>query len=341
MGRLRILEAADQPRAAVWEALEPYAEVTTVRDGACAYQLLCERKFDLALINLMLVGLDGLELLRRIKKRNLCPLVVLTSEFPDFQYARQGILYGAFDYLIRPLTSDCLMELILRAEQTLEQQELTDQRVCSKLVQAVGTEEIAACYDWMVQRFREKQIDAIQMDIRIRSIYADVIRQTFTTLPWLERFACMEDYTAIDGIKPSDAEMVCDFCRRQLLTVSRLVAALYPQTENQTMRDILQYMLNHIDEGFRQRDVADTFYMSSTTLSERFRSEFGCTYSDYICEMKMRRANYLVLHSDLKIYEISALLGYRDVNYFSKVFKQRCGIPLSQLRRQRQPDYMI
>ncbi len=341
MNKLRILEAVDQPRAAVWDELEQYAEVVTVRDGECAYQLLCERKFDLVLVNLMLAGLDGLELLRRIKKRNLCPLVVLTSEYPDFRYAQQGIIYGAFDYLLRPVTKEQLMELILRAEQMLWKHEYKDQHECNGLVQAVGSEAMAKRYDMLVEQFAREQNDVIQLDIRIRRMYETVIRQTFADLPWLERFAYIEDYDSIDWIRTSNPAMVRDLCRRKLLAFSDLVADLYPRTDNKTLRNYLNYILLHIDDGFRQKDIADAFYISSTALSELFHYELGYAYREYVLKVKMRRAEYLMLHSDMKIYEISALLGYKDVNYFSRMFKRRYGIPLSQLRSQNQQDYTI
>ena len=48
----------------------------------------------------------------------------------------------------------------------------------------------------------------------------------------------------------------------------------------------------------------------------------------------MKRAQYLLRYSSKKIYEISALLGYKDVNYFSRKFREKMGVPLSQYRQQ-------
>ncbi|MDO5785506.1 MAG: response regulator, partial [Eubacteriales bacterium] len=214
--KLCILEAADQLRAAVWDELEQYADVVTVRDGECAYRLLCEQKFDLVLVNLMLNGMDGLELLRRIKKRNLCPLVVLTSDFPDFPYAQQGIIYGAFDYLLRPLTKDALLDLIFRARERLQKHEHAYQKGCDDLVQAIGSADIAPCYDAIVSQLIQEQSDSTQQDIIIRQLYESVIQQVFADFVWLERFVHMEDYDTIDWIRTTDHTIVRDFCRRKL-----------------------------------------------------------------------------------------------------------------------------
>ena len=72
-----------------------------------------------------------------------------------------------------------------------------------------------------------------------------------------------------------------------------------------------------------------------------FRAQLGRSYQSYVAEIKMLRARYLLSHTDMKIYEISAQLGYKDVNYFSRIFRKRYGAPLSQFRRQSQGDYQI
>lgn len=339
--KLCILEAVDQPHAAVWNELEQYADVITVRDGECAYQLLCERKFDLVLVNLMLNGLDGLELLRRIKNRNLCKLVVLTSDFPDFQYAQQGILYGAFDYLLRPLTKEVLLNLILRAKERIYHMDYTYQKECAVLVKAVGSPYITECYDEMVSQIAQELGEDIQLDVTIRRLYQSVIQQTFADMPWLGRFLYLEDYDAIDWMRTTDRTIVRDFCRRKLDTLSQWVAELYPQTGNDKLSEILLYILEHVDDGYRQKDIAAAHYISSTALSDLFRNELGQSYRDYVTGIKMRRAEYLLQHSDMKIYEISALLGYKDVNYFSRMFRRRYNLPLSQFRHQNQLDYQI
>ncbi|MCD8356600.1 MAG: DNA-binding response regulator [Clostridia bacterium] len=339
--KLCILEAVDQPRAAVWTELEQYADVVTVRDGECAYQLLCEREFDLVLVNLMLNGLDGLELLRRIKNRNLCKLVVLTSDFPDFQYAQQGILYGAFDYLLRPLTKEVLLNLILRAKERIYHIDYTYQKECAALVKAVGSPCIMECYDEIVSHIAQELGEDIQLDVTIRRLYQSVIQQIFSDMPWIGRFLYLEDYDAIDWMRMTDRTIVRGVCRRKLDTLSQRIAELHPQTGNDKLAEILLYILEHVDDGYRQKDIAAAHYISNTALSDLFRNELGQSYRDYVTGIKMRRAEYLLQHSDMKIYEISALLGYKDVNYFSRMFRQRYGIALSQFRHQNQLDYQI
>lgn len=331
--KIHILEAVDQPRADVWDAVSADTTVCTVRSGEEAYQRMQKESFDLVLVNLMLNGLDGLELLRRIKRENLCDVVVLTSDFPDFQYAQQGILYGAFDYLLRPLTVEMLQKLFARVRKKLWGEQTAQQQACDMLVQHMGTEQLPDRFDALAQEYTQQTSDAVQTDILIQHLYESTVEKTFETWSWLSLFEQKQEYLSIDWLSGSK-HMVWDFCRRRLCALSDSFAALYPQTENEKLRSILQYLLRHIDDGCLQKDVAAAHYISNPSLSELFRSQLGVTYHAYTSELKMKRAQYLLRYSSKKIYEISALLGYKDVNYFSRKFREKMGIPLSQYRQQ-------
>lgn len=334
--KIHILEAVDQPRSNIWDAFSADTIVCTVRSGEEAYQKMQKESFDLVLINLMLYGLDGLELLRRIKRENLCDIVVLTSDFPDFPYAQQGILYGVFDYLLRPLTKEMLQALLQRVRNKLwEDQDhyASQQQACDTLVQQMGTKQLESCFDTLVQQHTQQMQDVMQADIFIQHLYESTVEKTFETHAWLALFEQKQEYLSIDWL--SDRKhMVCDFCRRKLCALNASMTELYPSTDNQKLREILQYLLQHIDDGCLQKDVAAAHYISNPSLSELFRSQLGMTYHTYTSQLKMKRAQYLLRYSSKKIYEISALLGYKDVNYFSRKFREKIGVPLSQYRQQ-------
>ena len=339
--RLRILEAVDQPRDSIWDRFQEYAEVTAVRDGECAYHLLCEQKFDLVFLNLMLSGLDGLELLRRIRQQELCGFVVLTSEFPDFRYAQQGILYGAFDYLLRPLTEETLLPVLLRVRDRMGQADSVLQQESVALAEEMGSPQLPQRFDEVVQALAGiQQGNDARIDVMVRTLYRAVVERTFADRPWLSRFEQPEAYDTIDWMGADSPSMVRDYCRRRLGELSDRIAILYPKTGCAKLDSILLYLLDNVDGGCLQKDVAAAHYLSNTALSELFRSQLGRSYRSYVTDIKMLRAQYLLQYTDQKIYEISAQLGYRDVNYFSRIFRQRYGVPLSQYRQQTQ-DYQI
>ena len=82
------------------------------------------------------------------------------------------------------------------------------------------------------------------------------------------------------------------------------------------------------------RSIAERVYLHPVYLSKLFKSETGESLGDYIIRVKMERARWLLAHTNRKIYEITAELGYQNPQYFSKMFKKHFGVtPLEYRER--------
>jgi diguanylate cyclase (GGDEF)-like protein len=93
-------------------------DVETASDGLAALKRLRTESFDLAILDVLMPGLDGLELLRHVKHRSeeeFLP-VILLSVRADVESRVQGLRLGADDYLGRPFRDE---ELLARAEALL------------------------------------------------------------------------------------------------------------------------------------------------------------------------------------------------------------------------------
>lgn len=117
MGRIEILVAEDDAsiRALVQLALTKngYA-CTTAADGQEAARLIEERRFDLALLDIMLPHIDGYDLLTYLKEYDT-PAIFLTAK-GSVEDRVHGLRLGAEDYLVKPFA---VAELIARIEAVL------------------------------------------------------------------------------------------------------------------------------------------------------------------------------------------------------------------------------
>jgi response regulator RpfG family c-di-GMP phosphodiesterase len=77
-------------------------EVDSVGDGEAGFSLLKERDFDLVFIDIRLPGMDGLELLRLIKRHSPALTVVMITGFPSVDGAIQSMKDGASDFITKP-----------------------------------------------------------------------------------------------------------------------------------------------------------------------------------------------------------------------------------------------
>ena len=76
-------------------------ETDTAFDGEEALKKFEEGGFDLILLDVMLPGIDGLEVLRRIREKSNIPVIMLTAKGEDMDKIL-GLEYGADDYILKP-----------------------------------------------------------------------------------------------------------------------------------------------------------------------------------------------------------------------------------------------
>ena len=86
--------------------------VTTAGSGAESIRVLRDHDFDVAVLDLKLEDMDGIEVLQIMKKMvPELPVIMLTGHGSE-QAAREGVESGAFDYLLKPCDLDDLLEKV-------------------------------------------------------------------------------------------------------------------------------------------------------------------------------------------------------------------------------------
>ena len=122
MASLRVLLVDDEV-----EFLEPTAarlarrglDCLTATSGEAALAILARERCDCAVVDVRMPGMDGLELLRRVRRERPAVAVVLLTGHASVELGVKGMELGAFEYLLKPVELDDLLDTILRAVRTL------------------------------------------------------------------------------------------------------------------------------------------------------------------------------------------------------------------------------
>jgi DNA-binding NtrC family response regulator len=86
--------------------------VTTASTGQQAIQTLRNNDFDVAVVDLKMTDMDGIEVLTIFKKMDPDLAVIILTGHGSEQAAREGIEKGAFDYLTKPCGLENLLDII-------------------------------------------------------------------------------------------------------------------------------------------------------------------------------------------------------------------------------------
>jgi len=126
---VKLLIIDDDPKVS-WilsEGLEGTYEIHTARDGVEGIQVASAEKPDLILLDIKMPGMDGIEVLSRLKKSDLRTEVIMLSGHGETEYVVESIRQGAAEFVNKPFD---VKEVELHIQSVLEKsrlrQELTD-----------------------------------------------------------------------------------------------------------------------------------------------------------------------------------------------------------------------
>ncbi len=83
--------------------------VSTAADGLAALELLEQMDFDIVLLDVLMPGIDGISVLKEIKKRKPLTEVIILTGATSVNTGLEGIQLGAVHFLLKPIHLDTLM----------------------------------------------------------------------------------------------------------------------------------------------------------------------------------------------------------------------------------------
>ena len=107
-------------------------EIFTAGNGRKASQICDEVKPDIALLDIEMPGMNGIELAKYIKEKNTECIIIFITAYDRFDYAIEAMHIKAFDYLLKPWKEERLCELINTAIENVRSMQKTDSIVHSQ-----------------------------------------------------------------------------------------------------------------------------------------------------------------------------------------------------------------
>lgn len=318
----------------IWGDVSEFEIVTVIRDGNTAYSEMKKQKFDLIITEINISGIDSLQLLRVAKSESLCDHIVLCSEIPNFDYARHGIILGAFDYFVKPFDVNLFYSMFNRIKSEVYTNGALEILYAEELLSYFETHDIGI-YEYinnMLTKFYYDHSDELTTDRTVQQIYKTVVDEVFRKNEWLDLFISQEDMFVPDEIVEGNSNSYRMHYQHKLFYLFEEYSTLFPDTHNDKIKEVILYILYNPESDLKQKTIADKFYINSSYLSTVFSAYTDIRFVDYITVVKMKRAGWLLRNTDMKIIEVADRLYYKDIGYFSRLFKKQYGITPSEYR---------
>lgn len=96
-----------------------------------------------------------------------------------------------------------------------------------------------------------------------------------------------------------------------------------------------QYIQDKFTDDLSLEDVADFVHLNPHYFSKIFKQQCGETFIDYVTRLRIEKAISLMNTGQLSLKEVSFEVGYKDPNYFSRVFKKITGVAPTMYKDQK------
>lgn len=126
-----------------------------------------------------------------------------------------------------------------------------------------------------------------------------------------------EGFAKIDKFRDYDLSSLLD---RLLIEIGRSISL--EQGEKMLFAKSIRYINEFYHKPIRITELAKMENVSMTTYNLHFKKQMGMSPTQYILALRMRSAKELLESSKLSVRDISAMCGYEDFNFFTKVFKK-------------------
>ncbi|NLM10382.1 MAG: AraC family transcriptional regulator [Clostridiaceae bacterium] len=168
----------------------------------------------------------------------------------------------------------------------------------------VRAEDIEVIYDPLITVLREYFID----------LNKEFYLPDFSSL--IKKFYCIKD-----------------ILRNTRETITRSHIALDDQFLNPLLQEVINYLEVNITRDITLKELAHTFHINESYLSQLFRKETGKTFTQLRNDLRIDLARQKLVSTNLSISEICDMCGFNDYFHFNKVFKKATGVTPSSYRK--------
>lgn len=126
---------------------------------------------------------------------------------------------------------------------------------------------------------------------------------------------------------------ILSWLRRRFFELSELLYVKSQRQKRKLIDSIIAYVEENLEQKLTLKEVAAHFDFTPNYLGYLFKEETGTHFSDFLNEKRIGRVCELLSQPGLKIYEIAERMGYKNIIYFNRQFKQAMDMTPGEYRK--------
>lgn len=336
--------------------------ILEAKNGREALLLLTDNHVDVLLSDIQMPFLNGIELVSQVKEKNPDIEVLFFSGYDDFSYVKAALSLKAVNYILKPVDPDEFHKLLTEIVDRLDSRKIE----FSKSEKYIEEHFHDIAHNMPIKDSSPASIDEdtnlllhdIESSIKMKqaahlSEQVHTLLDKYTDIPKLShiyiRHVCTTLLKMLISALPVQTDEDLQNAVKEIYSFRRfsdiikmiehyldLVINIFEQeqnTSNYAIYQVEQYIRLHYHEDITLNSLADLVYLNSNYLSNVFAQVTGCTLNRYIKQIRMEKAQELLLNTNMKVSDISQAVGYPNTSYFCKSFQKMFGATPERFRQ--------
>lgn len=309
--------------------------VGDVANGRLALEFLKTHKVDLAIVDLIMPVMTGLEFIQESSALYPDMQYIVLSFHEDFEYVQSALRLGAMDFISKlRIEEDCTQSFLAVRGMMQQRRQRKDPQWQSMGISAEDFEALCGRWrklHWVYNHFIfDRMLDALpcsglnlQQLERLLVLITSDVNSTFSLAFSVPFLSSMDD--GIRQLRQLRDEILLTVLKSpdfKWMSHCVLATACYIQ-ENMSMR-------------LKEQQVAQMVGLSRSYYSSNFRQYSGDTFGNFLRKIRIEQAK-LLMQGVMSSMDASLAVGYDDYKYFQQVFKNVTGEYCSAFAKQSPP----
>lgn len=323
---------------------KPYHLVGSALNGKQAFEFFDKNMIDILLADIKMPIMDGLTLIGHVRDKYPNTKTIILSGYNDFHYVQKALQLGVADFLLKPLNKEKLISILIKTASKYYQNTIDYSSLM--LNQEKWDMALIDLESDLFDQIKLGNIEGARQAVEnLLSAFKDRVNNDyFRMIPFITDSMLalnkrMTSYRNMDRYLPSIVEFKNTLSTRSqnneeieqimiefVLTSVKLISDF----RKQTSPDIIYHCTKILNEQFNKdislQEMANITGVTPPYLSRLFKKELGVNYIHYINQLRIEKAKELLNSPHFKIMDIANIVGYGNVNYFSRTFKKITGL---------------
>lgn len=224
---------------------------------------------------------------------------------------------------------DCEEKVVLPTKKNFEYQDVT--HIVNYVKVGAQEKAIHECH-YYVQRlkFSNPDIQPIDLKIIFQNFTFTLAGSCFNSESASRMIYSSDYFTMLHTIH--DMESLEAAMAKNVRFLCGTVLVSGQDSKKQTIETVICYVKEHYSEKITLKDVAGLVYLNTSYFCKIFKEEMGESFVSFLIRYRMKKASEYLEDFSLMIYEVAELVGYNDMQYFTKLYKKMNGISPKEYR---------